>query len=102
MESAKAAVKGGPAKRRKTTGKKAGARGEKRAAPSPYDRLTIDELEALVIERETELAVLHEKFADPNVCRDRDALAALQEEVESLEADLSEVDAVWQKRVESQ
>ncbi len=102
VESAKAAVKGGPARRRKTTGKKAGAHGEKRSAPSPYDRLTIDELEALVIERETELAVLHEKFADPNVCKDRDALAALQEDVESLEADLSEVDAVWQKRVESQ
>jgi ATP-binding cassette subfamily F protein 3 len=102
VELEKAAVKGETPARRRSAEKRVAGRDEKKSAPSPYDRLSIDELEAMVIERETELATLHERFADPAVCRDPDALAELREEVELLEADLAEVDAAWQERVESQ
>ncbi|MCH8207279.1 MAG: hypothetical protein IH956_09795 [Chloroflexi bacterium] len=56
----------------------------------------------MVIERESELAQLHERFASPAVYSDPDALAELRENMELLEADLAEVDAAWQERVDSQ
>ncbi|UCE59318.1 MAG: ABC-F family ATP-binding cassette domain-containing protein [Phycisphaerales bacterium] len=83
--------------------KKQVARDEaKKPGPSPYDRLSIDELESMVIEHETKLAALHERFADSSVYRDPEILAELQEELEAVETELAEIDAAWQERVESQ
>jgi len=78
------------------------AGGKKKSEPSPYDRLSIDELEKMVIEREAKLAELHERFADSAVYKDPDTLADLREEVEAVESDLAEVDAAWQQRAELQ
>ncbi len=65
---------------------------------SPYDHLSIDELETLLIERETQLAVLHDRFGEPSVCKNPEVLAELQEEAEGVSAELAEIDAAWQAR----
>ena len=72
-----------------------------RSKPSPYDRLSADQLEEMVIEREVELAALHERFGNPAIFKDLDAMAELKEQVESAERDLAEVDRAWQERASS-
>ena len=72
-----------------------------KTCPSPYDRLSIDQLEELVVQRETELAMLHERFGDPTVYKDPAVLEELQEQTEALERELAEVDAAWQERADS-
>lgn len=89
-----------------TPAKKPKIRREKKpvekSGPSPYDRLSIDELEAMVMDRETKLAGLQEKYGDPAVCRDPERLAELEEEIEEVTAELSAIDAAWQQRVDAQ
>ncbi len=91
--------------RRKPAG--AGSRGrgkpaEKARRASPYDHLSVEALEALVVERETELAALHERFADSNVYKDPEALEELQEQLDAATAALAEADAAWQERADAQ
>jgi hypothetical protein len=52
--------------------------------------------------RETKLAALHERFGNPGLYKDPDALEELREEIEAVSAELAEVDAAWQQRAESQ
>ena len=73
-----------------------------KTGPSPYDAMSVDQLEALVIEKETELATLHAKFGDSSVYQDPDALAELREEMAAAETALAEVDRAWHDRVETQ
>ena len=75
---------------------------KKKTGPSPYDRMSIHELEDLVVQYETRLAQLQEQFGDPLICKNPDALAELTEEVEAVESTLSEVDREWQERAEYQ
>ena len=84
-------------KRRRSTGD----RPKSKSKSSPYDRLSVDDLEAMVMEKEIELAALHEKFADPAILRDPEALAELNEEIEAVNAELAEVDTAWQQRVDA-
>jgi len=72
------------------------------SGPSPYDAMSVEKIELLVIERETELSALQERFGDPQVYNDPELLADLQERAEELERELAEVDAAWQARVDSQ
>ena len=72
------------------------------SSPSPYDRLSIDEIEELVVRHETDLATLHERFGDPSVYKDHALLEELREQTDALERELAEVDAAWQQRVDSQ
>jgi len=77
------------------------AKNEKLQAAStrtPYDHLAVEQLEAMVVERETALAALTAKFGDPAVCKDPDALSELRDEVEIAERALTEVDRAWQQR----
>ncbi len=93
--------KGGAASR-KRLGKQADHRKDSKSKTSPHDRLSIEELEKLVIEREVELSLLHERFGDQAVCKDQDALAELQEQADALSAELAELDTAWQERVDAQ
>ncbi len=77
-------------------------RQQAKSSPSPFDRLSIDELEELVVQHETALAKLHERFGDPSVYKDPSVLEELQEQTEALDRELAEVDAAWQERVDSQ
>ncbi len=87
---------------RKKVRRSATSRGRAKSTPSPYDRLSIDELEALVIEHEEKLAAVHMRFADAEVYRDPDRLAELREEAEAIERELAAVDAAWCERVDAQ
>lgn len=89
--------------------KRAGDQRRKREAkpkpgggPSPYDAMSVEEIELLVIDRETELSALQERFGDPQVYKDPELLEDLQARAEELERELAEVDAAWQARVDSQ
>ncbi len=73
-----------------------------KASPSPFDRLSIDELEELVVRHEAALATLHERFGDPSLYRDPAALKDVQQQVEALKRELAAVDAAWQERVDLQ
>ncbi len=90
-----------PASRKRSRGKKSSPAPVK-SGPSPYDALSIEELEKLVMEREVELTTLQERFGDPQLCKDADALAGLQGEIEAVTAELAAVDAAWQERAEAQ
>ena len=74
----------------------------KRAKPSPYDTLSIEQLEEMVLQREIKLAALQEKFGDPEICKNPGLLAELKEDVEELTRELAEVDLAWQQRAEYQ
>ena len=54
------------------------------------------------MEREVQLAALHDKFGDPAVCKDPEALAELGEEIEAVSQELAAIDAVWRERVDAQ
>ncbi|NOS99286.1 MAG: ABC-F family ATP-binding cassette domain-containing protein [Phycisphaerales bacterium] len=75
--------------------------GPKPSSKSRFDRLSVDELEALVVRHETALAALQERFGDPGVYKDPNLLEELQEETDALERELAEVDAAWQGRVDA-
>ena len=66
---------------------------QSKSAPSPYDRLSVDDLEELIVDRESELATLRERFGDPAVYNDLALLVDLQERAKSLETELAEIDA---------
>ena len=91
----------GAASDRKVPKRRASLHRKPTTAPSPYDRLSIDQLEELVVQRETKLAMLHERFGDPTVYKDPAVLEELQEQTEALERELAEVDAAWQERADS-
>lgn len=72
------------------------------SGPSPYDRLSISELEMMLIDREAQLTQLNERFGDPVICRDPERLAELEEQVEEMTFELAAIDAAWQHRVETE
>lgn len=74
----------------------------RRSKPSPYDRMSVHQIEALLIERETQLAALHERFGNAEVYKTPEALEELQEEAEQLEREIAEIDAAWQQRADTQ
>ena len=90
-----------PPRKKKAKGKAAAAAHAK-PARSSYDHLSLGDLEGLVMKKEVELAALHDKFADPAVCKDPEALAELQEEVEAVSQELSAIDEAWRERADAQ
>jgi ATP-binding cassette subfamily F protein 3 len=88
------------APKKPTTGKKAKATASAKKT-SPYDHLSVQQLEEMLIERETRLSILQERFGEPAVCKDPELLAELQEEADGLAAEISEIDAAWQERAET-
>ncbi len=101
LERQRSASKVKPASRKTRKSKKSSPAPAK-SEPSPYDALSIEELEKLVMEREVQLAALQERFGDSQLCKDADALAELHEELVAVTAELALVDAAWQERAETQ
>jgi ATP-binding cassette subfamily F protein 3 len=97
-EREKAKPSRGPSRRRGADG---GAGTTPRKAASQYDRLTVDELAAMIEEREERVAALTEQFGDADVYRDPEASRRLQEELEALKAELAEIEAAWADRIEN-
>jgi len=69
-------------------------------ASNPYDGLSMEQIEELLIGKERELAGLMEQFASEAVYRDAAATRALQEQCEALKAEIAAVDAAWHERAE--
>jgi len=69
-------------------------------ARSPYEHLSLDELEALIIEKEERLAELERQFADEGLYRNGDRARQVREEYRNLQAELDELNVAWQNRAE--
>ncbi len=67
---------------------------------SPLYKLTLEDLERRIHEREQQLAAVQERFGDAGVYREPAALAELQAEFERLRAELAEAEAVWLEKME--
>jgi len=89
--------------RPRTRGRKTPRRepGVRRSTPSPFDRLSIEELESMIEERERRIHEIHEQFAEPATYRDPDAARRLQEQLDAAKSELAEVEAAWEDRIEN-
>ena len=67
-------------------------------AKSQFWKLSVDELEAKIMESETRIAQIQEKFAAPDVYQNRSKLDALNKQLEQLKSDLAELEAEWESR----
>jgi ATP-binding cassette subfamily F protein 3 len=82
--------------------RKRDSQSKKLASNSQYDHRSIEDIEALVIEHEEKLALLHERFNEPEVYRDPETISKLRAEATEIESSLAELDRVWQERAGSQ
>jgi ATP-binding cassette subfamily F protein 3 len=94
-ESGSVANASGKGKKRST------GHGKPRSAPSPYDHMSVEEIESLMIERETELATLQDRFGDAEIYKDPALLAELRDQVDELEVEIASIDAAWQQRADA-
>jgi hypothetical protein len=62
--------------------------------------LSLEELEALIVQRETRIATLEAEFADPVTYRDGAAVARLQQEFDTLKQELAQAEAEWERRID--
>ncbi|MCA9243755.1 MAG: ABC-F family ATP-binding cassette domain-containing protein [Phycisphaerales bacterium] len=67
---------------------------------SKYDKIPISDLEAGIMRDEERLSQLNERFGDPEVYKDAEAMAALQAEYDTLKLELAEAHRAWETRVE--
>jgi hypothetical protein len=61
----------------------------------------VEEIESLMIERETELATLQDRFGDAEIYKDPALLAELRDQVDELEVEIASIDAAWQQRADA-
>ena len=67
---------------------------------SPYDHLSIEDLESLIEAREQQLETLHAEYGLDNTFRDPRGLSTLNEKVEILRDELTALEAAWDERAE--
>ncbi len=87
----------GTTKRRGRTGKALPDKPRKR---SRFERMSLDELETFIMEREDKIADYEKKFADPRIYRDGPTIAGLREEFEAVKQQLAEAEQAWGKHAE--
>ena len=92
-----------PSKKTKSAGKSSkkskGDRSKKnRRSDSAHDHLSIEQIEEMLIERETRLATLNERFGEPRVMKNPEALQDLQDEVGELSEQIAELNKAWEER----
>jgi ATP-binding cassette subfamily F protein 3 len=68
---------------------------------SRFEKMSLHELEATIIEFEEQLAGCHAQFADENVYKDAGALASVRDESGRLQRELEQAEAVWTLRAEA-
>ncbi len=105
VEQARAAEEAARAASRGSRGATAvpAVRGKRKAAKpavqrSPLVKLTLDELEAYIAEREGRLTKVLERFGDPRVYRDAAAVTELRAEYEVLKNELEAAEGIWLER----
>ena len=80
----------------------ASARKKPKKQRSPYDHLSIEQIEELLAEREDHLGRLSARFGDPEVYKDAARLAELRAESDALQRELAEIETAWEERAEDQ
>jgi ATP-binding cassette subfamily F protein 3 len=74
------------------------------AAPKPqrtrFYKLRLEELEQLIMDLETRLMQLHERFGAPELYHEPAAVTGLREEFETVQAELAEAEQEWNARAE--
>jgi ATP-binding cassette subfamily F protein 3 len=71
-----------------------------RRSTSAYDHMSIEQIERMLIEHETRLATLHERFGESSVMKDPEALQDLQDEVDEVSAHVAELNDAWEQRAD--
>jgi ATP-binding cassette subfamily F protein 3 len=90
----------GPSARRRSGRRRGVGQPKSASSSSPYDAMTIEQLEELLIEREAALEAVQARFGSVEVLRDSEARQSLQEEFDALRAEVAAIDAAWQERAD--
>jgi ATP-binding cassette subfamily F protein 3 len=69
---------------------------------SPYDGLSLAELEERVIAKEEQIAAIQGRFADQAVYRDPQAAPDLQAQLQAATEELAALNAAWEQRAQDQ
>ena len=70
-------------------------------ATARFDVLSVEAIEAMIIDREERIGEVNARFGTPEVYKDPDRLAELHHEFNSLKAELALMEAAWSERAES-
>jgi len=65
-----------------------------------FHKLRLEELEQLIIDLETRLMELHERFGEPELYHDPAGVSELREEFDAVQAELAEAEQEWNARAE--
>jgi len=65
-----------------------------------FHKLRLEELEQLIIDLETRLMELHERFGEPELYHDATGVSELREEFDAVQAELAEAEQEWNARAE--
>lgn len=69
---------------------------------SPYDGLSLADLEERIIAKEEQIAAIHGRFADQAVYRDPQAAPDLQGQLQAATEELAALNAAWEERAQDQ
>jgi ATP-binding cassette subfamily F protein 3 len=69
-------------------------------ATRKFDSMSVDDIEARLMEQEAVVANLQSAFGDPDLYRNADALAQLRSQLQAAQEDLALLEQAWLERVE--
>jgi ATP-binding cassette subfamily F protein 3 len=84
----------------KTATQKAQKDAKPSKAKSRFAKMKFEEIEKFIIERESKLEEVNERFADPKLYADAAAVTKLKQELDAIKAELKEAEAEWYLRGE--
>ena len=90
-------------KRKAVSTRKAPSRSRPRvtsASRSRFDAWPIEQIEALIVEREEQIAELEARFTDANLYRRPEQVIQLRQQLEQLKAELAEAEQCWSERAD--
>ncbi|MCH7813547.1 MAG: ATP-binding cassette domain-containing protein, partial [Planctomycetes bacterium] len=71
-----------------------------RSAASPFDGLSLEQIEERIMAKEQAVRVVQDRFADQAVYRDPQAVGDLRSQLETVNEELAELNRVWAERVD--
>jgi ATP-binding cassette subfamily F protein 3 len=76
------------------------SRGNKYAKGSPFERMSLEELETFIMETEARIASLNERFADSAVLRDKAMVTDIQALIDAAQTELAQANEAWERYAE--
>lgn len=101
IDAEKAKAQAADAARNQRTGRTNRPRQRSARLRSPFDDLGLEEIEALIMQRETQLAELNERFGDQEIYKDPARLADLRGRIEVLNSELEQLNTAWEEQVDA-